>query len=310
MGSEGGLASAAEAFLAWCRIEKGLAPQTLSAYGLDLARFNSYWNQLNTEGLPSAGELGAYIDSFYREGYSSRTVARHLTTLRSFYRFLLQEGRMQEDATRFLRAPKQWRNLPKYLTREQVSRLLAEPKLDPPNEERDRAMLEVLYASGLRVSELCGVKLSDVNLSLGYLRVTGKGGKTRMIPLGQKAQEAIREYQGRARGRLLGSRPSPYLFVTARGGPLTRQGFWKRLGLYRLRAGIDAKLSPHVLRHSFATHLLEGGADLRSIQAMLGHADIATTEIYTHVVRPRLREIVDRHHPRGRPPGHLEANER
>jgi integrase/recombinase XerD len=310
MGSEGGLASAAEAFLAWCRIEKGLAPQTLSAYGLDIARFNSYWSQLNTEGLPSAGELGAYIDSFYREGYSSRTVARHLTTLRSFYRFLLQEGRMQEDATRFLRAPKQWRNLPKYLTREQVSRLLAEPKLDPPNEERDRAMLEVLYASGLRVSELCGVKLSDVNLSLGYLRVTGKGGKTRMIPLGQKAQEAIREYQGRARGRLLGSRPSPYLFVTARGGPLTRQGFWKRLGLYRLRAGIDAKLSPHVLRHSFATHLLEGGADLRSIQAMLGHADIATTEIYTHVVRPRLREIVDRHHPRGRPPGHLEANER
>ena len=310
MGSEGGLASAAEAFLAWCRIEKGLAPQTLSAYGLDIARFNSYWNQLNTEGLPSAGELGAYIDSFYREGYSSRTVARHLTTLRSFYRFLLQEGRMQEDATRFLRAPKQWRNLPKYLTREQVSRLLAEPKLDPPNEERDRAMLEVLYASGLRVSELCGVKLSDVNLSLGYLRATGKGGKTRMIPLGQKAQEAIREYQGCARGRLLGSRPSPYLFVTARGGPLTRQGFWKRLGLYRLRAGIDAKLSPHVLRHSFATHLLEGGADLRSIQAMLGHADIATTEIYTHVVRPRLREIVDRHHPRGRPPGHLEANER
>ena len=307
MGSEGGLASAAEAFLAWCRIEKGLAPQTLSAYGLDIARFNSYWNQLNTEGLPSAGELGAYIDSFYREGYSSRTVARHLTTLRSFYRFLLQEGRMQEDATRFLRAPKQWRNLPKYLTREQVSRLLAEPKLDPPNEERDRAMLEVLYASGLRVSELCGVKLSDVNLSLGYLRVTGKGGKTRMIPLGQKAQEAIREYQGRARGRLLGSRPSPYLFVTARGGPLTRQGFWKRLGLYRLRAGIDAKLSPHVLRHSFATHLLEGGADLRSIQAMLGHADIATTEIYTHVFRPRLREIVDRHHPRGRTPGHLET---
>lgn len=310
MGSEGGLASAAEAFLAWCRIEKGLAPQTLSAYALDIARFKSYWNQLNTEGLPSAGELGAYIDSFYREGYSSRSVARHLTTLRSFYRFLLQEGRTQEDATRFLRAPKQWRNLPKYLTREQVSRLLAEPKLDPPNEERDRAMLEVLYASGLRVSELCGVKLSDVNLSLGYLRVSGKGGKTRMIPMGQKAQEAIREYQGSARGRLLRTRASPYLFVTARGGPLTRQGFWKRLRLYALRAGIQAKLSPHVLRHSFATHLLEGGADLRSVQAMLGHADIATTEIYTHVVRPRLREIVDRHHPRGRTAGHLETKQR
>ena len=307
MGSEGGLASAAEAFLAWCRIEKGLAPQTLSAYALDIARLTSYWNQLKTQGLPSTGELGAYIDSFYLEGYSSRSVARHLTTLRNLYRFLLREGRTQEDATRFLRAPKQWRNLPKYLTREQVSRLLAEPKPDPPHEDRDRAMLEVLYASGLRVSELCGLKLSDVNLNLGYLRVTGKGGKTRMVPLGQKAQQAIREYQESARGRLLGTRPSPYLFVTARGGPLTRQGFWKRLGLYALRAGIEAKLSPHVLRHSFATHLLEGGADLRSVQAMLGHADIATTEIYTHVVRPRLREIVDRHHPRGRTPGHLET---
>jgi integrase/recombinase XerD len=309
MSSEGGLASAAEAFLAWCRIEKGLAPQTLSAYALDIGRLKSYWNPLNTKDLPSAGELGAYIDSLYRQGYSSRTVARHLTTLRNFYRFLLREGRTQEDAARFLRAPKQWRNLPKYLTREQVSRLLAEPRADPPPEGRDRAMLEVLYASGLRVSELCAVKLSDVNLSLGYVRVTGKGGKTRMVPLGQRAQQAIREYLESTRARLLRSRASAYLFVTARGGPLTRQGFWKRLGMYGLRAGIRSPLTPHVLRHCFATHLLEGGADLRSVQAMLGHADIATTEIYTHVVRPRLREMVDRYHPRAQTPGHRETKQ-
>ena len=252
MGSEGGLASAAEAFLAWCRIEKGLAPQTLSAYGLDIERFNSYWNQLKTEGLPSAGELGAYIDSFYREGYSSRTVARHLTTLRSFYRFLLQEGRTQEDATRFLRAPKQWRNLPKYLTREQVSRLLAEPKLRSGREERDRAMLEVLYASGLRVSELCGVKLSDVNLSLGYLRVTGKGGKTRMVPLGQKAQQAIREYLESARGRLL---RDAAVAVPVRDGAwraADTPGVLEAPGIVQAARGHPTRqLTPHVLRHSF-----------------------------------------------------------
>jgi len=309
MGSEGGLASATEAFLAWCRIEKGLARHTLSAYALDLGRFTLYWNQLKTQNLPSAEELGRYIDTLYQAKYSSRSVARHLTTLRNFYRFLLREGRTTEDASRFLRAPKQWRNLPKYLTREQVSWLLAEPKTDPPNEDRDRAMLEVLYASGLRVSELCQLKLSDVNLSLGYLRVSGKGGKTRMIPAGQKAQEALREYLENSRARLLRTRPSSYVFVTARGGPLTRQAFWKRLRVYARRAGIRSPLTPHVLRHCFATHLLEGGADLRSVQAMLGHADIATTEIYTHVVRPRLREIVDRHHPRGRPGGHLEISQ-
>jgi integrase/recombinase XerD len=249
-----------------------------------------------------------YVDALYTEGLSSRSVARHLTTLRNFYRFLLREGRVAEDPTRFLHAPKQWRNLPKYLTREQVERLLAEPKTELPREARDRAMIEVLYASGVRVSELCGLKLSDANLSLGYLRVTGKGSKTRMVPLGKMAQKAIQEYLDCPRAQLLRTRPSPYMFVTARGGPLTRQAFWKRLNLYALRAGIQVPLTPHVLRHSFATHLLEGGADLRSVQAMLGHADIATTEIYTHVVRSRLREIVDRHHPRARTHGPLEVN--
>lgn len=298
MNSDGGLSSAAAAFLAWCRIEKGLAPQTLLAYSLDIKNFQLFWSKRNLTGLPAASELGGYIDSLYAAGLSARSVARHLTTLRNFYRFLLREGRTAEDATRFLHAPKQWRNLPKYLTRDQVEKLLAEPKSEPPREVRDRAMIEALYASGLRVSELCGLKLSDANLSLGYLRVTGKGSKTRMVPLGQKAQQAIREYLECPRAQLLRTRPSPYLFVTGRGGPLTRQAFWKRLRFYARRAGIHVPLSPHVMRHSFATHLLEGGADLRSVQAMLGHADIATTEIYTHVVRSRLRDIVDRHHPR------------
>jgi integrase/recombinase XerD len=307
MSSVGGLDSAAEAFLGWCRIEKGLATQTLFAYSQDINRLKSFWNAKDTIGLPAASDLGTYVDSLYTNGLSSRSVARHLTTIRNFYKFLLREGRVTEDATRFLRAPKQWRNLPKYLTRENVDRLLAEPKSDPPNEVRDRAMLEVLYASGLRVSELCGLKLSDANLNLGYLRVTGKGSKTRMVPFGGRAQTAVREYLEAARVRLLGVRSSPHLFVTSRGGPLTRVAFWKRLKLYALRAGISVHLSPHVLRHSFATHLLEGGADLRSVQAMLGHADIATTEIYTHVVRSRLREIVDRHHPRGTSSGPLET---
>jgi len=166
MNSEGGLSSAAAAFLAWCRIEKGLAPQTLFAYSLDINRFKSYWAQRNQASLPVAADLGAYVDALYAAGLSSRSVARHLTTLRNFYRFLLREGRVAEDATRFLHAPKQWRNLPKYLTREQVEQLLAEPKTELPRESRDRAMIEVLYASGLRVSELCGLKLSDANLSL------------------------------------------------------------------------------------------------------------------------------------------------
>jgi integrase/recombinase XerD len=307
MNSEGGLSSAAAAFLAWCRIEKGLAPQTLFAYSLDINKFKLFWAQREQSSLPAAADVGVYVDELYAAGLSSRSVARHLTTLRGLYRFLMREGRIAEDATRFLHAPKQWRNLPKYLTRAQVELLLAEPEPKLPREARDRAMIEVLYASGLRVSELCGLKLSDVNLSLGYLRVTGKGSKTRMVPMGQKAQEAIQEYLDCPRAQLLRTRPSPYLFVTARGGPLTRQAFWKRLNFYALRAGIHVPLSPHVLRHSFATHLLEGGADLRSVQVMLGHADIATTEIYTHVVRSRLREIVDRHHPRAQTHGPLEA---
>ena len=205
---------------------------------------------------------------------------------------------MEEDPTALLRAPRQWQNLPKYLNAQQVQAILGSPDATQPLGSRDRAMLELLYACGLRVSELCGLKLTDLNLELGFLRVTGKGSKQRMVPVGTKAQEALADYLQWARGAVLKSRSSAALFVTARGGPMTRQGFWKLLGGYGKQAGIFHNLTPHVVRHSFATHLLDGGADLRSVQTMLGHADIATTEIYTHVVRSRLRSVVDEHHPR------------
>jgi integrase/recombinase XerD len=222
-----------------------------------------------------------------------------MTTLRTFYSFLTREGEISSDPSEFLIPPKQWSNLPKYLNREEIERLLVAPDPLKPTGIRDRAMLELLYATGLRVTELCRLELSNVERDSGVLRVTGKGNKQRLVPFGDSAGEAIGQYLNRARPELLRGRASRFLFVTARnGGAMTRQGFWKLLGLYGKKAGIFRDLTPHVVRHSFATHLVEGGADLRSVQIMLGHADISTTQVYTHVARRRLREIVDQHHPR------------
>jgi len=298
MTSEGGLHPAAEAFLTYARVEKGLASNSLESYALDLKHFREYCEQRREPGIPGAETVRQYLDSLGAGGMSSRSVARHLTTLRNFYRFLVREGRIEEDPTALLKAPRQWQNLPKYLNAQQVQAILGSPDATQPLGSRDRAMLELLYACGLRVSELCGLKLTDLNLELGFLRVTGKGSKQRMVPVGTKAQEALADYLQWARGAVLKSRSSAALFVTARGGPMTRQGFWKLLAGYGKQVGIFQNLTPHVVRHSFATHLLDGGADLRSVQTMLGHADIATTEIYTHVVRSRLRSVVDEHHPR------------
>jgi integrase/recombinase XerD len=205
---------------------------------------------------------------------------------------------MMDNPTELLRTPQSMQAIPKFLNGEQVERLLAAPPVDAPTGMRDRAMLQLLYACGLRVSELITVELRNVNLEMGYLRVNGKGNKERLIPMGQAAVEAITTYLGSVRPVLLKSRASRYLFVTARGSHMTRQGFWKLLAQYGKSVGIFHHVTPHVLRHSFATHLLEGGADLRSVQAMLGHADIGTTQIYTHVARGRLRRVVDEHHPR------------
>jgi len=283
-------------FLTFCRIEKGLAANSLDAYRRDLERYS--------QALPA--QLGpdhrdavlGYLNSLYRSGLSSRSIARHLATLRNFYSFLLRERRIESDPTEHVRTPKQWKNIPKFLNLKQIESLIQSPDLSRPTGVRDRAMLELLYATGLRVSELCRLGTSDLNLEMGVLRTTGKGNKQRVVPVGRAAVAAVRQYMETARGVILKARGSRFLFVTARGGAMTRQAFWKLLAAHGRRAGIFRNLTPHVVRHSFATHLLEGGADLRSVQVMLGHADISTTQIYTHVMRSRLRRTLDEHHPR------------
>src|SRR5580704_12025429 len=300
----------AKSFLDFCRVEKGLAANTLASYRIDLQRFS---DELPAEKTATAADLTGYVESLYRAGLSARSIARHITTLRNFYSFLAREGEIEQDPTEFLKLPRQSSTLPKYLNREEIDRLLAAPPLDKPTGLRDRAMLQLLYATGLRVTELCRLELSAVERDAGVLRVTGKGNKQRLVPFGEVAREAVDEYLLKGRPTLLKGRASGFLFVTswntkqntrnttrqrARTAALTRQGFWKLLRGYGRRAGIFRDLTPHVMRHSFATHLVEGGADLRSVQIMLGHADISTTQVYTHVARRRLREIVDQHHPR------------
>ena len=287
------------AFLSFCRVEKGLAANSLDAYRRDLERFG-LWMENHGTGLTAAGreELRLYVDSLYAAGLKGRSVARHITTIRNLYKHLLEHNAVESDPTEFLTAPKIGSTLPKYLNHDQVDNLLDIADAGKPNQVRNQAMLHLLYASGLRVSELCGAQLSDIELNLGMIRVMGKGGKQRLVPMGAEAIQAIEAYLNSARPELLAGRASKYLFITARGSRLTRQGFWKLLGERGKRAGIFRGLTPHVLRHSFATHLIEGGADLRSVQTMLGHADISTTQIYTHVARTRLRKTVDEHHPR------------
>ena len=239
-----------------------------------------------------------YIDSLYQAKMASRSIARHIATLRNYYGHLIEKGAVETDPTAHLTAPRQWQSLPKYLNKKQIDDLLACCDGSKPQGLRDRAMLEFLYATGLRVSELCRVRVSELERNMGVVRVVGKGNKHRIVPVGKAALAAVERYLGNGRPLLLKGRASPYLFVTNRGGAMTRQGFWALLGAYGKKAGIFHNLTPHVLRHTFATHLLEGGADLRSLQSMLGHADISTTQIYTHVVRSRLRKTVDEHHPR------------
>jgi integrase/recombinase XerD len=295
---EASLAAEIRSFLDFCRMEKGLAANSLAAYGRDLDRYSCFWGGGDAPVPGAAAQVGAYLDSLYQSGCSARTVARHLASLRNFYRHLQREKRVADNPVELMPSPKWMQSIPKFLNGEQVERLLGAPPADTPGGIRDRAMVQLLYACGLRVSELITVELRNVNLEMGYLRVTGKGSKDRLIPMGEAAVAAITAYLGAVRPALLKGRPSRYLFVTARGSHMSRQGFWKLLAQYGKSVGIFHHLTPHVVRHSFATHLLEGGADLRSVQAMLGHADIGTTQIYTHVVRGRLRRVVDEHHPR------------
>ena len=283
------------AFLHFCRIEKGLSDNSLQAYSTDLSKFVAF---LGDAGLPGLDGLRAYVDHLHRSGMANRSIARHMTTLRNFYGYLLREGRIEGDPTEHLRSPRQWQTIPKFLNLEDINKLVRAIDTTRPTGLRDRAMVELLFATGLRVSELCRVGVADLDQSLGVIRTLGKGNKQRLVPVGKEALRAVSEFVERGRPALLKGRASRFLFITARGGAMTRQGFNKLLDVWGKKAGIFHGLTPHVLRHSFATHLLEGGADLRSVQVMLGHADISTTQIYTHVMRSRLRDTVQKYHPR------------
>jgi integrase/recombinase XerD len=288
-------------FLSHLAVERGLSSNTVEAYSRDLIRFLEFLEQ---EGVADVlrtrpTDVQRFLVYLRKIALSPRTVARNLAALRSFFRFLTAERQMQTDPTAPLRSPRQKQPLPKTMSRREVEAILARPRGQAPLKLRDRAMLELIYATGIRVSELVGLDVADVNFFTNIILVHGKGEKERLVPVGEYAIAALRVYLEEGRLRMLKGRRSPALFINRSGSRLTRQGFWKVLKGYAREAGIRTPVTPHVFRHSFATHLLEGGADLRAIQDMLGHADIATTQIYTHVVRRRLQEIHRKYHPRG-----------
>ncbi len=296
------IATAIAAFLTHVRVEKGLSPNTVSAYRRDLLKFDEFGKKKKlTVESASRDDLVDFLASLYRQKLESRTVARNLVTMRNFFRFTLVQEWRTEDPTLNLESPKIRRSLPGYLRLEEVEKLLAQPDEKQPLGLRDRAMLEVLYSTGLRVSELVGLRVMDMDRAAGCVRCIGKGDKERIVPIGRKAIALVERYLRDARPKLLGNAGKAnvnMLFINRRGGPLSRVGVWKILSAYGRQAGMRKGLTPHMLRHSFATHLLERGADLRSVQLMLGHSDISTTQIYTHVVEERLKQIYKAHHPR------------
>lgn len=281
-------------------LEKGLSPHTRAAYRSDLGHFHG-WLQERGGDLAAAGREVILNHLAWRleQGYKARSTARLLSGLRGFYRYLLREGLIAEDPTLQVELPQIGRPLPKSLSEADVEALLAAPDIDEPIGLRDRAMLEVLYACGLRVTELVSLTLEQVNLRQGVLRVFGKGSKERLVPLGEEAMAWIERYLRDSRVFLLDGKPSDVLFPSLRGEQMTRQTFWHRIKHQAQIAGIGKPLSPHTLRHAFATHLLNHGADLRVVQMLLGHSDLSTTQIYTHIARQRLQELHAQHHPRG-----------
>lgn len=297
------LDAAIQLYLDWIRVERGLSPNSIEAYARDLSQF-SQWAHARGLALAPAVEvthLRTYLLARLEQGVASRTLARNTVSLRRFFAFLFDERYLPVDPSSLLEVPSLHPSLPNSLSEAEVERLLATPDANTAEGLRDRAMLELLYATGLRVTELVLLPTSALHLDAGYVRVHGKGAKERVVPMGDVAMAAIVQYAQDARPLLLrsaGMLEHEALFVTRRGGPMTRQGFWKNLGRYALEAGISRDISPHQLRHSFATHLLNHGADLRALQAMLGHADISTTQIYTHVNNARMQEIHRTHHPR------------
>jgi len=289
-------------FFNFLSVEKGLSANTLNAYGRDLTSYAGFLKEREKVANPTDINqlmLLNYLTFLKNNGLSPRSRARVLSALRSFHRFLLQENYTEHDPSALVESPRSLSALPKLLSQKDVERLLQSPTGESPIAVRDRAMLEVLYATGMRVSELVGLRLGDLKLDIGCLNAFGKGSKQRLIPLGESAIEILKEYLQDARLKLLKNVTSEEVFLNVRGGKLSRQGFWKNLQAYAIKAEIKQKVYPHMLRHSFATHLLENGADLRSVQTMLGHADISTTQIYTHVIQERLQKLHQQFHPRG-----------
>jgi integrase/recombinase XerD len=284
-------------YLDYLSAERGLAANTLAAYRADLQRLDAALGRRSLD-QTRREDLLRVLRRMRLDGRSPRSVARWIVAARGFFAYLIAEGLIAEDPTAHLDSPRIWRSLPKVLSFGEVEALLRAPDRGEPRGLRDAAMLEVLYATGLRVSELLRLRLGDLHLDAGYLRCWGKGSKERVVPLGGEADAALQRYLAEGRPSLMQGKRTDCLFVNPRGGQLTRQGFWKKIKRYALKAGIRTPISPHVVRHSFATHLLENGADLRSVQIMLGHADISTTQIYTHVNRERLRRLYEDFHPR------------
>ena len=287
-----------DTYLSYLRDVRRMSPNTIESYARDLAGLAAFAEKLARDVVSlERRDLEAYVRSLMASGLSPRSTARAVACVRGFYRFAAVERQQEGSPADDLRAPRAWAALPKFLDLEEVDRLLAQPDAATPRGLRDKALISVLYATGLRVSELISLKLSNLHLDDGYVTCIGKGDKERIVPIGQDATDWVKRYLAESRPRLAAS-GSRWLFVNARGTPLSRVGFWKLLKEYGIKAGITRAISPHVLRHSFATHLLDRGADLRAIQMMLGHADLSTTQIYTHVLEARLRAVYDRFHPR------------
>jgi integrase/recombinase XerD len=286
-------------FLSYIRVEKGLSANTLASYRRDLMKFVEYADSRKLTAQQIDREaIRDFIRQLQGQGLQPRSLARHVVSLRNFFRFLHQDGQVPIDITAEIDSPQIGRSLPKFLALEEVEALLNQPDLSKPIGLRDKAMLELLYATGIRVSEIISLRVEDFDRNMGILRCLGKGNKERLIPVGRSALSAVEIYLREGRSKLLKKGESPYLFLNHRGGKLSRIGFWKIISGYGRQAAIATPLTPHVVRHSFATHLLERGADLRSIQLMLGHSDISTTQIYTHVLKDRLKQVYQTHHPR------------
>jgi len=289
-----------DSFLEYLSVERGLAKNTIEAYKRDLKSYIYYLRKKNIIDINSSNRaiIVAYLLQMQKSGKASSSISRTCAALRSFYQFLFREHVISEDPTIDLDTPKLEQRLPKVLNTEEVEKLLSQPDITTPLGLRDKSMLELLYATGMRVSELISLSVEDVNLETGFLRCMGKGSKERIIPVGSIALEYLKEYLSSVRKQLLNGKESKKLFFNRQGNPMTRQGFWKIIKKYSKQAGIYKKITPHTLRHSFATHLLENGADLRAVQEMLGHADISTTQRYTHLTQNRIKQIYDKTHPR------------